>query len=626
MNVQVDRTRLVFGLGVFLVCLLIRFVGIGWGLPTFERHHSLHPDEELILAYSQAIQPAQGKFTPGFYNYGTLYLTIQKVATDVASSYAGVEVKEDGSNRWEVVRSHLLAGRVVGTVAGALAALAVYLALIRHTSPIGAVMGGLAMGLTPGLVVHSRFQTVDVLATCFLSFCFYQCSKMVPVEGDEIDVKAVQKAALLAGVFAGLSAATKYTGVLALFAIVATLYLVLGKDRLKDFSRLSLLSVAALVGVFILGTPGSVLDSAKFMQDFQFELTHTSTGHGLVFAGTAPGFVYHLSNLIVGYGGALLVFSIAGLGRGMYRKQAWLIGPVLFALVEYMLIGRAEVKFLRYTFPLIPVLAMGYGWGIGQAHKNGSTQMKAFVAFAIFAIAGFGGGLASTAMMTKWMVEPDVRDQMASFVKQNLPEGASVGLVSDPWFYTPTLYPEIQAGPAQMRITDRLGLLESVPGLHIIRYTGDDIASRQDWDPRLITESKPDFILFSSFEAEGYVKLYEQKSKDPEFASQLERYSEFVRLLNEQYEMVEVRDASGVKTRLLGLDGLLFTSGIHDLSYIRPQEWIWIRKGLKTGSNSSSTTSASSGAPLATPSNRTEATSAEQPSTSPSGAVPTGGN
>lgn len=626
MNAKVDRARMGFGLGVFALCLFVRFIGIGWGLPTADRHHSLHPDEELILAYSQLIQPAQGKFTPGFYNYGTLYLTIQKVATDMASSYGAAEVGQDGSNYWARNRDFLMAGRVVSAVAGALAALAVYLSLIRHTGLIGGVMGGLAMGLTPAFVVHSRFQTVDVLATCFLAWCFYHCSRMVPIGDAEVDLKALQRAAVWAGVFAGLSAGTKYTGILAILAIGTTLFLVLGKGRLLEVARLKSIAAAAMLGVFVLVTPGAVLDSGKFMQDFQFELTHTSTGHGMVFAGTAPGFIYHISNIIVGYGGALLLFSLAGLGRGVYRKQAWLIGPLVFAIVEYLLIGRAEVKFMRYIFPLIPVLAMGYGWAVGQAHKNGSMQMKAFVAFAIFAIAGFGGGLVSTAMLTKWMTEPDVRDQMAAFVRENVPEGSSVGLVSDPWFYTPTLHAEIQAGPANMKISDRIGLLESVPGLKVIRYAPDGLEQRQDWDPRLISEAKPDFILFSSYEAEGYVKLYGQKDVDPRFKSQVDRYSDFIKLLTERYEMVDVRDFAGVKTKLLGLDGLWYTAGIHDMAYIRPQEWIWIRKDLKSGSGSSSTPSNSNGGRPDTPSDPTKETSSGPPNSSPGAGAPTGGN
>ncbi len=615
-DVQINKIPFLIGLGVFFVCLIFRLVGITWGLPTETRYHSLHPDEELILAYSQTIEPAKGKFTPGFYNYGTLYLTVQKVATSVVAGYGGGSKTQDGSDMNLVIRRFLLAGRVISAIAGALAALAVFLTLLRHTNWMGGLLGAAAMGLTPGLVVHSRFQTVDVLATCFLTWCFYNCSRMFPTDGEEIDVKKLQKLAIWAGVFAGLSAGTKYTGILAFVAVGFALFFVLGKDRIAEVVKLKVIGFVAMMVVFILVTPGAVLDSAKFMQDFKFEMTHTSTGHGLVFAGTSPGWIYHISNLVVGYGGPLLIFSAFGIGYAIYRKQTWLIGPLVFALLIYILIGRAEVKFLRYVFPLIPVLSLGFGWAIGYFHEQATVKSRAFVAFCIVSLGGFGGGLVSSVNLTNWMVQPDVRDQMGDYIRENLPKGSSIGFVKDPWFYSPTLHPNIQAGPAQMRIQDRLEQLSQIPNFNVIRHTPLNVDERQDWDVRLLTEDRPDFVVFSSFETEGLVQLKLLKNPDPQFAVQLSQFSEFMDVLQRDYEMMGIKSPTGASIPLLGQDGLLFTGGIHDMAYIRPQLWIWIKKDLKTGSSGTSTPLNSSEEPASTPSAPTPETSSEPPSSS----------
>lgn|GEM_PF-321214 len=625
-NVQINKIPFLIGLGVFVVCFVFRLVGITWGLPSDSRYHSLHPDEELVLAYSQTIEPAKGKFTPGFYNYGTLYLTIQKITTSVVAGYGGGSQKEDGSDMHLVVGRFLLAGRVVSALAGALAALAVFLTLLRHTNWMGGLLGAAAMGLTPGLLVHSRFQTVDVLATCFLTWCFYNCSRMFPAEGEEIDVKKLQKLAIWAGVFAGLSAGTKYTGILAFVAVGFALFFVLGKDRIAEVAKLKLIAFAAMMIVFVLVTPGIALDTAKFMQDFKYEMTHTSTGHGLVFAGTSPGWVYHISNLVVGYGGPLLIFSAFGIGYAIYRKQTWLIGPLVFAILIYILIGRAEVKFLRYTFPLIPIFAMGFGWAVGHAHEKGTMAAKAFVAFCIVSLGGFGGGLVSSANLTSWMNQPDVRDQMGDFVRENLPKGSSIGFVKDPWFYSPTLHPNIQAGPAQMRIENRLEQITQIPDFRVVRYVPEDVTQRQDWDVRLLTELKPDFVIFSSFETEGLVQLKLQKNPDPQFNVQLSQFSEFMEVLQRDYEMTGVKSPTGASIPLLGQDGLLFTGGIHDMAYIRPQLWIWIKKDLATGSSGTSTPSSSSEAPANTPSVDTPETSSVPPTSSEGADAPPGTN
>jgi hypothetical protein len=615
-NVQINKIPFLIGLGVFIVCLVLRLVGITWGLPSENRYHSLHPDEEVILMYSQSIEPAKGKFTPGFYNYGTLYLTIQKVATSVVSGYGGGPQKEDGSDVPLAIGRYILAGRVISSLAGALAALAVFLTLLRHTNWLGSLLGAAAMGLTPAFVVHSRFQTVDVLATCFLTWCFYNCSRMFPQEGEEIDLKKLRQLTIWAGVFAGLSAGTKYTGILAFVAIGFALFFVLGKDRLGDIAKLKLIGFVAMIATFVLVTPGVVLDNAKFMQDFKYEMLHTSTGHGLVFAGTSSGWLYHISNLVIGYGGPLLIFSALGIGYAIYRKQTWLIGPIVFAVLIYILIGRAEVKFMRYVFPLLPVLAMGFGWIAGRAHEKGTTGSKGFVAFCIISLSGFGGGLVSSVNLTNWMVQPDVRDQMGDFVRANLPKGSSIGLVSDPWFYTPTLHPNIQAGPAQMRIDGRLEQLREIPDFKVIRHVPEDVNQRQNWDVNLLIEDKPDFVLFSSFETEGLVLLKLQKNPDPQFKVQLSQFSEFMDVLQRDYEMTGVKSPAGASIPLLGQDGLLFTGGIHDMAYIRPQLWLWIRKDLQTESSGTSTPLNSSEAPASTPSAPTPETSSAPPTSS----------
>lgn len=619
-NVQINNIPFLIGLGVFIVCLVVRLVGIGWGLSSETRIYSFHPDEDFIQQSAQAVKPFQGKLTPGFYNYGTLYLSILSVSSDIVDTYSGASSEELKAKTPSVRRNRMLAGRVINCLAGALAALAVFLAVSRHTHWLGGILGAAAMGLTPGMVVHSRFQTVDVLATCFLAWCFYHLSRMVPKEGDELDLMVLQRAAIWSGIFAGLSAGTKYTGILAFLAIGTTLFLVLGKDRLKEVAKLKVIAFLAMIAVFFLVTPGALLDNAKFMQDFRYELTHTSTGHGLVFAGTAPGWIYHISNLVIGYGGVLLVFSLAGLGMGTLRKQAWVIGPLVFAVLVYILIGRAEVKFLRYTFPLIPVLAIGFGWLIGQAHQNGSTKSKAIVAFGIVALGGFGGGLVSTTIMSKWMMEPDVRDLMAEFVSKNVPDGSSVGIVQDPWYYTPTFYPQVQGGPAQFggepNIQRRLDLMKQVTEVDLIRYTPEDVHARQDWDIRLIEETKPDFIIYSSFETEGLDRMLAYGGK-PEYEVQLKQFEEFMLALKDNYERIDYITPDGSKKiPWLGFDSRFFTGGVHDLMYIRPEIWICIRKDLITGSSGTSTPLNSSEEPASTPSVPTPGTSSEQPSSS----------
>src|SRR6185369_16353662 len=119
------------------------------------------------------------------------------------------------------------------------------------------------------------------------------------------------------------------------------------------------------------------------------------------------GYVYHLSNLAVGFGTILTVIGVVGLFRAVWKKHPWAIALALFAVAYYLLIGRAEVKFLRYTFPLIPVLAIGAGWLVGRAHTHPKPQWKAIGALGLLGLGGFWGGGAATAVAaTSVMADP----------------------------------------------------------------------------------------------------------------------------------------------------------------------------------------------------------------------------
>ena len=92
-----SRRRLpLLPLAIFLIAFLVRLPGIGWGLKNDLRNASLHPDETPNFGYSRSVVPALGRFTPGFYNYGTLYLTAFSIASDVATGYTGAPKTKEG--------------------------------------------------------------------------------------------------------------------------------------------------------------------------------------------------------------------------------------------------------------------------------------------------------------------------------------------------------------------------------------------------------------------------------------------------------------------------------------------------------------------------------------------------
>ena len=88
------QPRLLIPLGLFVASLLIRLVGITWGLPNELHNQSYHPDEDVnVLTYSPVLaqqlgyRPQDSMFVPGHYNYGTAYFIALSVVGSMATTY-----------------------------------------------------------------------------------------------------------------------------------------------------------------------------------------------------------------------------------------------------------------------------------------------------------------------------------------------------------------------------------------------------------------------------------------------------------------------------------------------------------------------------------------------------------
>ncbi len=562
-----------WGLLVFVVALAVRLAGIGWGLPNERRLTSLHPDEPVVWLVSQQLDLAHGDFDPGFYNYGTLYLTLENVATQMTRAYGGGPKDNTREAQLLAVGRYHLAGRRISALAGAGLAWLAFAWLRRIAHPLGTWFGTAAIVFAPGLVIHSRFQTVDMLATLLLGLSlFYAAKPFLP----EADPKQALRCFVLSGLFAGLSAGTKYTGILALAAIVAGALLLPRELRWKSMFGGVLTAMVA----FLIATPGALLNSSRFWTDFTYEMSHTASGHGSVFTSTPSGFFYQAGNLIETLGFVVFTMGLVGLVFLALERKSWVFGLLAFCLLQYVLIGRAEVKFLRYCFPLVLPLAIGFGHLVGYAHTHLSTKWRLAVGLGALGLAGVGGGgIRQTITSTSWMLGEDPRDAVASYLRKQDP-GAQVGLVSDPWFYTgtfwpdtalprfpsPPFYPPDSAGSLAPEFRRQQMLASASP--HASTFTIDpavDPAPAQSWDYRLLGTAKPDYIVYSSFESDDPDRISRGTPlgvpKDQ--MDEAVRYRTFYNRLRQDYQLEVVWGGDG--------------PAVHDVMYVRPRVYLWKR-------------------------------------------------
>lgn len=458
-----DRRPWAVAAGVFLFALILRLVGIGWGLPNDLRNQSLHPDESVVYS-NYAYRP--NPFLPGNYNYPSLYPLLLRLSGDMAATYGNIDsplgAPEPTSMEMQKamltkfsphLRAVNLAGRTLSSIAGALTAAVIVLLLLPFVGIWGAALGGLLVSVAPSFLVHSRFQTVDVTATLFFWLALYYAVKIYR----SADSKVLLRDVLLAGVFTGLSASTKYTGAVAMASVAAGLYL----SEERGWLRLLGLAIVAAIITFVITTPGCLLDTKQFLFGLEMESQHAKMGQELTFVGTPPGFIYQVGNLFTGIGPLAFLIGLAGLGYGVTRKQAWIrvLTPAL--ALHFLLIAPAADKFARYGLPLVPAVACGFAYAISAGCRRPNWRVPsvllggtALLGLESLIFMGFKptsgmqcfdprfGGLQGALRFTGYMRAEDPRDSSARYIEAQTVANRSVGLLTTPWYWTPSVIPD----------------------------------------------------------------------------------------------------------------------------------------------------------------------------------------
>ncbi len=524
--------------GLFALALGVRLVGVAWSLPNAERHYSYHPDEWLVLLASYfVINPYAGEFLPGFYNYGTLPMYLWSVWLHWLSAAGVIDRLPENATPAQVaeLRAQLyLWARVLVALMGAGAAVVVG----RTAALVGGVGAGviaaLVMALAPALAVHSRFMTVDVPTMLFVALAFHQA---VALHNSSRPMRTLVWGAFWAGCAAG----SKYNAGLALLAPLVGLWLLPNHPPAKRWAGSA--AAAGVAGLtFLIVCPGLWADSARFWAHFWYEVRHVGQGHGEIFTDTGLGWLYHLSpNLSTGFGAMGLIASVVGWAWHGRARMLW--GVLLASLAYYLLIGAAEVRFMRYTFPLFPMLAMGVGllWA-GQKPPAYSLPTRALVMLAL------GWQAVSALSLTQCMRRPDARDQAARWAQATLSQGARIGFPAVPWFYTPPLFPEIGALSWQERLqaaqrATRFRLLPLAP---------------PEWNADALRASLPEYLMISEFESRDVARIGRAD------------YRAFMQLVDERYTLLRIFEN---EPPLLGRREHM----PHDLLYICPKVWVYQR-------------------------------------------------
>jgi 4-amino-4-deoxy-L-arabinose transferase-like glycosyltransferase len=425
---------------LMLVAVGLRAWGLNWGLPSAARYYPYHPDETVLLNAVCSVNPLWGDFTPGFYNYGSLYILLTRIVFDFAAPIAGwgSVPRQEPFSQWVGDFAHLLVlGRWVTVALGA-ATVPVTFGLGRRL--FGERAGWIAAvfsAIAPGLVVFGHYMTVDVPSAFFSSLALLAAAvALEKARAEKIRPAMIWIAA--AGVAAGLAAGTKYNAGLALLPVLVPVWALWKSERRGIAVAGLVLSGLAAGAAFLLSTPGVLLETPRFVHDFGVELSRNASGQGMIFQGTMPGALYHLwITLPISLEWPLYLLSLAGVVVSLRRRRPEDALLWLFILPTFLTLAGAERKFVRYAVPLIPPLCVLAARAVDeglQTRLSGAWK-------AAGGVAGLGAIAASTACLGV-LSGTDSRDLAADYLRSHAAAADVVALSSDPWpLWTPPVDP-----------------------------------------------------------------------------------------------------------------------------------------------------------------------------------------
>jgi 4-amino-4-deoxy-L-arabinose transferase-like glycosyltransferase len=327
---------------VLIAAAGLRLWGLGHGLP-----YSPGIDEPEIVNRALTMMRA-GTLSPHpFYDYPTLYMYVQLAVYIVRFLLGAFSGAWTSLNAIDPIAFYV-AGRAVTVAFGTATVLLVFQAGMRW----GARHALLAAGLLAVMPVHvqsSHYVLTDTPMTFFVTL-----SLVLSLAAHE---RGTVSAFAWAGAAAGLAAATKYNGAI---AVLMPLLACLMTPRAKD-SRLwcALAVIAACFVAFLVGAPYTLLDLPGFLNGFAELSSHYALGPP---PAEAPAITY-VKHLLIYFGYPAALLACAGFvlavvriikGPGRARWAVLLVVPI----VHFSLISKQQLVYGRYLLPMVPMLCL----------------------------------------------------------------------------------------------------------------------------------------------------------------------------------------------------------------------------------------------------------------------------
>ena len=269
----------------------------------------------------------------------------------------------------------------------------------------------------------SHLNTCDVPSAFFATFCLWFVARLVDEE------RAPDY--LLAGLCAGLAAASKYPAGVVAVAILAVW--IRWRWARRDLRFGLLWAGLAALAAFLAVMPSLlVFPEAAFFGGRGIFFGARQYGKG-GWLGVMPqsNALYYAKALLGSFGWAAALAGLSGLVVGpKKRRWLWLLP---FPAIYLALIISMSMVVRRNLYPVVPILAVLLGAGIGfWVQRLGALRWQPVLAAALLALC-LAQPARQTAIQAIALARPSTREEAREWIRTHVPRGASIAKES----YTP---------------------------------------------------------------------------------------------------------------------------------------------------------------------------------------------
>jgi hypothetical protein len=191
---------------------------------------------------------------------------------------------------------------------------------------------------------------------------------------------------------------------------------------------------------FAATSPYTFLDWTHAREQILFEVQHMRMGEEPARSADPNGWLFHGLGLTLTTCGATLVALCGLVALCFSRLRRAALPLALFAVLWFVMISLANVRYGRYEVALTPVLALLVA-ALPAALLRQRVGWRLVGTLLPVLVVGLAVGT-SALMVLRLQNEKDPRDASLRVLLSHVPPGGSVGLAWDPWFNAPPIDPQ----------------------------------------------------------------------------------------------------------------------------------------------------------------------------------------